>query len=48
MPLILRQGGHVFGSLSKYVGLADCWLVGGDFNVIKASSDRVGGTTIAV
>ena len=31
-------------SLSEYVGLADAWLVGGDFNMIEEASDRRGGS----
>ena len=35
-------------SLSDYADLADCWLVGGDFNMIEDVADRLGvaGTTI--
>ena len=31
-------------SLSEYAGLADSWLVGGDFNMIEEASDRRGGS----
>ena len=36
-------------SLSDYADLADCWLVGGDFNMIEDATDRLGGvgTTIS-
>ena len=36
-------------SLSDYADLADCWLVGGDFNMIENVTDRLGGvgTTIS-
>ena len=35
-------------SLVEYVGLADCWLVGGDFNMIEEAFDRIGGTTTTI
>ena len=35
-------------SLVEYAGLADCWLVGGDFNMIEDASDRIGGTTTTI
>ena len=36
-------------SLFDYVSLADCWLVGGDFNMIEDVADRMEGiaTTIS-
>ena len=36
-------------SLSGYADLADCWLVGSDFNMIEDAIDRLGGvgTTIS-
>ena len=35
-------------SLAEYAGLADCWLVGGDFNMIEDASNRIGGTTTTI
>ena len=29
-------------SLSEYASLADCWLVGGVFNMIEDAFDRIG------
>ena len=35
-------------SLSDYVSLADCWLVGGDFNRIEDVVDKLGGITTTI
>ena len=42
----VRAGIWLF--LVEYAGLADCWLVGGDFNMIEDASDRIGCTTTTV
>ena len=35
-------------SLLEYARLIDCWLVGGNFNMIEDAFDRVGATTTTV
>ena len=35
-------------TLSDYVSLADCWMVGGDFNMIEDVADRMRGTTTTI
>ena len=35
-------------SLFDYASLVDCWLVGGDFNMIEDVANRMGGITITI